>query len=252
MEINLGDQMAVEKLKRVPTGIEKLDRLLQGGLVEKKVYLVAGEPGTGKTIFCMQFIMEGLRRGESAVYVTVDEKPADIINDARSLGWDLVPHLKSKKLAILDISPYLIKVPGLLRTKQTEEVDVRRMIADLSKYINDNRATRLVIDPLVPIIYHGKSTVATQEYIRSLMFSLEDNIGCTVLVTSPIPVGTKKFSRYGIEEFVVSGVILLNIAKEEELRRVMFVRKMRETSTPLVKYSFDIMEGRGLVLRNPV
>lgn len=245
--------MAAERtVKRVTTGIAKLDTLLSGGLVENKVYLIAGEPGAGKTIFCLGFIWEGLKRGESAVYVTIDEKPADIINDAKALGWDLQEYINKKKLAILDISPYLIKAPSILKSRQNEEVDVRRLIADLSKYVRESGAKRLVFDPIVPFIYHSKSNTETQEYIRSLLFSLEDSIGCTVLVSSPIPVGTKKLSMFGTEEFVVSGVILLALSYDGELRRTLFVRKMRQTAVELVRYSFDIVDGRGIVLRNPI
>ena len=74
---------------RVPTGIEGLDELLQGGLLQGKSYLVSGEPGCGKTTFAAQFIMEGLRRGENGIYISIDEKPAHLVEDAEGLGWDL-------------------------------------------------------------------------------------------------------------------------------------------------------------------
>src|SRR3990172_7844112 len=75
--------------KRVSTGIPGLDPLIEGGFPAGKSYLITGESGTGKSIFCMQFILKGLVGGEKAVYVAVDEKPADILEEAASLGWDL-------------------------------------------------------------------------------------------------------------------------------------------------------------------
>ena len=72
--------------KRLSTGIAGLDPLIEGGLPEGKSYLITGESGTGKSILCMQFILKGLLDGEKAVYVAVDEKPADILEEAASLG----------------------------------------------------------------------------------------------------------------------------------------------------------------------
>ncbi len=92
--------------KRLPTGITGLDPLIEGGFPVGKSYLVTGEPGSGKTIFCMQYILQGLLDGEKAVYVAVDEKPIDIIEGAASLGWELRKYIEEKKLLILDASPY--------------------------------------------------------------------------------------------------------------------------------------------------
>ena len=57
----------------VSTGIPGLDELLRGGLTADRMYLVQGDPGTGKTTLAMQFLMEGRQRGESCLYVTLSE-----------------------------------------------------------------------------------------------------------------------------------------------------------------------------------
>ena len=67
--------------ERVPTGVEGLDNLLQGGLPAGQSYLITGEPGTGKTTFAAQFILEGLRRGENGVFISIDEKPSHMVED---------------------------------------------------------------------------------------------------------------------------------------------------------------------------
>lgn len=82
--------------KRVSTGISGLDPLIEGGVPAGKSYLVTGEPGSGKSIFCMQFILKGLLEGENAVYVAVDEKPNDIVEGAASLGWELKKYVEGK------------------------------------------------------------------------------------------------------------------------------------------------------------
>ena len=65
------------KGKRIPTGIPELDMLIEGGLRAGKTYLVVGEPGTGKTVFGLQFLVNGLMEKEKGLYVAIDEKPVE-------------------------------------------------------------------------------------------------------------------------------------------------------------------------------
>lgn len=74
---------------RVATGIEGLDYVLGGGLPENRIYLIQGEPGVGKTTLALQFLLEGVRVGESGLYVTLSETREELEEVARSHGWDL-------------------------------------------------------------------------------------------------------------------------------------------------------------------
>jgi len=93
-------------IPRVSTGIAGLDTLIQGGFIPSRSYLVTGEAGTGKTTTCMQFLLNGLKKKEKAIYVTVDERPAEILQTAASLDWDLQSYVQEKSLVILDASAY--------------------------------------------------------------------------------------------------------------------------------------------------
>src|SRR5690242_10021844 len=75
--------------KRCPSGIEGLDDILGGGLVSDCFYLIQGDPGSGKTTLALQFLLEGLDRGESAFYVTLSETRAELLKVANSHGWSL-------------------------------------------------------------------------------------------------------------------------------------------------------------------
>ena len=118
--------------KRVSTGIPGLDPLIGGGFPSCKSYLVTGEPGTGKSIFCVQFVLNGLMNGEKAVYVAVDEKPADIVEEAASLGWNLLKFIEEKRLLILDASPLFT---GRAGTARAGSVDVAKTVGDLASYV---------------------------------------------------------------------------------------------------------------------
>ena len=76
-------------VKKIKTGIVGLDEILKGGVREGASVLIAGSPGTGKTILAMQFILEGAKRNEPGIYISSEESVDDIRNYAGSLGWDI-------------------------------------------------------------------------------------------------------------------------------------------------------------------
>lgn len=235
---------------RVPTGIEGLDEMLQGGLPQGKSYLISGEPGTGKTTFSAQFILEGLRRGENGIYISVDEKPAHVVEDAESLGWDLRTPVESGKLTLLDVSPYF----NWVRQGKNNQIDTNEVIQDLSKQIRRISAKRLVFDSIVPLVLHRERVHDVQEFIRELIFSIDDNMGCTTLMTSHIWPGALGTAEHSVEEFLVSGVVQLRLVKAEggRFKRACFVRKMRATPVELREYVFEIQHRSGIVIKEPL
>ena len=69
------------RASRVTTGIEGLDKILHGGLTADRLYLIEGMPGSGKTTLAFQFLLEGVRRGEQVLYLTLSE------TRRKSKGW---------------------------------------------------------------------------------------------------------------------------------------------------------------------
>ena len=236
-------------LERVTTGIDGLDPLLSGGLIRGRSYLVSGEPGTGKTTFCIQYILEGVRNGENGVFVTIDEKPEHLIADSEAIGWDLESPIKKGSLQLLDVTNYFSDV----RTGEVAAIKIDRVARELEKFVKKNKARRLVIDPIAPLISNSDAISGVQEYIRKLIGTIEEATGCTTLLTSHVPSGGARLSQYEVEEYIVSGIFQLRLIKpERKYVRTLFVRKMRATATDLSEYSFDIIKGRGVVLRQPI
>ncbi|MFH0949382.1 MAG: ATPase domain-containing protein, partial [Candidatus Aenigmatarchaeota archaeon] len=69
-------------VERVSSGIPGLDKMMEGGFVPNDVYLLTGGTGTGKTLFCCQFLWEGLQAGEKCIFFSLEELPDDILSDA--------------------------------------------------------------------------------------------------------------------------------------------------------------------------
>ena len=85
----LNTQSDFQTDSRVGTGCEGLDNILSGGFPRGRLYLIEGDPGAGKTTLALQFCLEGLKKGERALYITLSESRADLIHAADSHGMSL-------------------------------------------------------------------------------------------------------------------------------------------------------------------
>ncbi|MFA5879221.1 MAG: ATPase domain-containing protein [Candidatus Margulisiibacteriota bacterium] len=235
-------------MEKITSGIEGFDKLLFGGFPKGRAYLIAGEPGTGKTIFCLQYLLAGAKLGQKGVYISIDEKPEQVIADAASLGWDLNSYLKVGLLQIIDVSNYF-------STSKIGEngINIEHIVNDILGYVKKSGASRLAIDPIAPLVFAENKIPEVAEYIRKLIFAIEENEFCTTLLTSYVPVGSITFSQHGIEEFVASGIVLLKLGKvDNKFIRTIWVKKMRGTRIDLSEVSFEILPRRGIILRQPI
>ncbi|MFH0929333.1 MAG: ATPase domain-containing protein [Candidatus Aenigmatarchaeota archaeon] len=199
--------------ERIPSGIPGLDELMEGGFPKGSTNLVSGAAGTGKTIFCSQFIWEGLQKGESCMYITLEERPQDIMDDVSRFGWDFEPYIKEKKLFLVYQDPF-------------QMTDVTSPLLDEIKQKN---VQRVVIDSTAIFGMYYKEPFEIRKQLFKLLNGLKD-IGVTSVITSELPEETNQLAKFGVEEFVVDGVIILRyigIGGEDFVN--LQVRKMRRT-----------------------
>ncbi len=209
---------------RVTTGIPGLDSLIEGGLLKNTMTLLTGGTGTGKTILCLQFLWEGLQKGEPCVYLSLEEEPEDIRADARQFGWDLDKYEDKGMFRIMFHDPF--------------ETDVSSVLINQIEYI---KAKRLVVDSLSMLGLYMKDQATVRKQLGKLMKSVK-NAGCTTLVTSEIEEESKALSRFGVEEFVVDAVLILNyLGIGEETNRSLQIRKMRRTNHGKDVYPFKMI-----------
>ena len=213
------------KPERIKSGIPGLDKLIDGGLVKGSSVLISGGTGTGKTVFCLQCLWEGLRNGESCVYITLEETAEELRQDALVFGWDFKEYEKKGKFKFVE--------KNILEDTNFEFFDIDRM-----------KANRVVIDSisLLSLVVEDRSSMRGR--LQELVKSLKERKVTTLLISESID--EEHSSRLGIEEFVVDGTIILKFTSVgAQAGRLLFIRKMRRT-----KHSEDLhpikIENKGI------
>jgi KaiC/GvpD/RAD55 family RecA-like ATPase len=247
----------VEEIERVPSGIYGLDPLIEGGFPKGRTILVSGGAGTGKTIFGMQYVYKGIEEyDEPGIFVTLDERPRMIRQDMARFGFDIEKYEKKGDLVIMDASAAKIGYPSEEKYSMPQMgIDVDRLLLRISQIAGQIKAKRLVVDSISGFGMHiDQATEVRKAVLKTSYMLLKSNL--TAVITSEIPeqplgAGPMEFSKYGVEEYVADGVVVLHyLGVGTESNRNMFVRKMRGT-----KHVEDILpmeiSKKGLVVRRP-
>lgn len=226
--------------KRVPTGIPGFDDLIQGGFPKNSSILICGGPGTGKTIFSMEYLINGATKfNEKGLYVSFEQRVDALIEQAKQFGWDLEKLLKDGKIKIISIP-----VSGI--TKET--------IKNIQETVKKENIKRLVIDSLSTLVVNAPIYASSKE------LSIEDVVGDNVIFSPPV-IGdyvVKRFiysfieglrnldsttlligesgesgdsiTRDTLSEFACDGIVIINFESlGGDYSRSLIVRKMRHT-----------------------
>lgn len=228
-------------LERVSTGIPKLDDIIGGGFIKGRTYLIAGGTGTGKTIMSLQYLLHGLKRNETCVYISFDDRISNVLIGALNIGWDFNQYIRSGNFIPFEIR---LKTEDLKHGKESKS-----FVKHILQYTGKKKIDRLVLDPISSLAQGVGDLLWVREYVREIVSYIEEEIGSTTILTADIPTGSTSLSRYGVEEFISSGIIVLDILEVgPKLFRVLYARKMRWSPIDMSKYVFDIVPGEGIVI----
>lgn len=204
-------------VQRVPTGIPNFDQLLEGGLQKESITLVAGGAGSGKTIFAIQFLVNGIEKYNTpGMYITFEERKVKLYKDMLEFGWDLAKYEKEGKFVFLAYQPAQVKK---LLVEGGGVVDT---------IIKESNIQRLVIDSITSFtLLYAEELVKKQAALQ--LFDMIAKWGLTALLTSQdeSPYDNTIIAAL---EFEVDGIILLYHVKKKASRvRAIEILKMRGT-----------------------
>lgn len=222
-----------EGSNRISTGIGRLDELLSGGLPQNNITLVSGTPGSGKTIMCFHYIAEGLKNGEKCLFLSSDDRIKNILRQAKEVGFHFQPAVDNGQLKFI----YVNLDRSDIHKEMDEEIkrgDYRRVVLDSLAPVAEVPVWVSGVHEIIPSEqskmvkrYPADSVPATRVHVRRII-SILSKENCTAMVTSEIPEGSRNLSRDSISEFLVDGILLMDLDATMD-RRKLTIRKMRAT-----------------------
>ena len=227
---------------RTPTGIEGLDRLIQGGFTRGSVNVVAGPAGSGKTLLATQFAYNGAARfDEPAAYLALEESRASVERVMTGFGMNLQALEEAGKFLLVDL--------GAIRAGTSRDgfgIGLRDLEDFLRSCLASTPVRRIAIDSISAVALRYRSVHELREEMFAFTRFLRDT-GVTSLLVTESPEGGR-LTRFGVEQFLADSFVHLALEDVKgELRRTLTVRKMRFTKHDTGKHPVHVTRD-GLVV----
>ena len=168
--------------QRMTTGVPGFDEITHGGFLPGRSYLVVGAAGTGKTIFSLQWLLEGLRQNERCLYLTLAEPADEIVRNAAIMGWDLTG------MEMIDLSPATESIESyeeeyhIFPPSEVERVSVWQAVFQA---IRDVQPQRVMIDSMTQLRYLSTDEYQFRKHILRLVHFLHQSHTTALLAFEP-------------------------------------------------------------------
>lgn len=223
-------------VKHCPTGIPGLDEITLGGLPPHCLYVVQGEPGSGKTTLSLQFLLEGAKRGEKCLYITFSETRSELEAVAKSHGWDL------GNISIVDLSMLENQIAPESQTTlfHPSEIELNHVTDLVMKKIRELNPARIVFDSISEMRLLAETPLRYRRQVLMLKQALAES-RATVLFLDDLTVSSQDLQVQSIAH----GVIHLGRLHHEfgRERRRMRILKLRGVNFTGGYHDFDILPG---------
>ncbi len=215
---------------RLPTGIKEFDKRMNGGLPERAAILIMGAPGTGKTIFCNQFVHEGLENGEGAIYITLNAAPEDIQNSMKSFGWDI----NGKPIKFIDAYSWQMgKEEGGNVINPANLTNFTILVTKFLNEMKNENVKRVVFDSISNLFLFVPKDLCLR--FVSMISARLKSAGCTFLITVEEGMHTPEIIT--ALSSLTDGTVHLMIEDDE---RKLEVKRMKDTGNLPILMKFEI------------
>lgn len=191
-------------MQRIKSGIQNLDRLMGGGIPERELVLVEGEPGCGKSNLGLEFLYRGAKRGEHGLYVSFQDTEPEVVRTT-TFDWEFDEMVSQDVINIAKFDPYRYgQIADMLRST-----------------VKENNATRVVLDPITDLDLYIDSRKDQRKNLLKIKKELND-LGCTTVLVAEREEATE------LEEEIADGILQLELNRNEgEVQRNIYVKKLK-------------------------
>ncbi len=216
-----------EKVGRKSTGIPTLDQMLEGGFPRNFVIVVTGTPGTGKTTFGMQFLVDGIKNGERGLFFSFEEDSEQLANHCLRFGWNLREYAEEGRLIIYGLSTISVN--------------------DIIEVVQEYKPSRVVIDSINLLTDFGPSTALRQNSMLRNLLKLLKHERVTTIITTEKTHGLEK-KEFDQFDFMGDGLIFLDRTTVNDMDVFLLkIQKMRGTKINGQTKVFEMTE-KGIVV----
>jgi len=240
-------------MERLSTGVPGIDKLIEGGIPDGFSVLVSGAPGTGKTILGIQFIHEGVKRGEPGIYVSFEQFREDIIKQAEQFG--LIDIRNDKLFSLLSVKHKDIQGFMNYLKDEIEAKKAKRLVLDSLSVISVY--TNIMEDPDhiklmdLSVDIHSRIAMDPEQYRKQTIYHLLSKIkslGVTSLIISE-QLEPDKLTRDEVSEFACDGVVVFKkVMIGKDVIRSVTVEKLRQTNINAGTHNMEFTEN-GIVVK---
>jgi circadian clock protein KaiC len=234
---SIDDSFKEDILEKSPTGLAGFDEITFGGLPKGRPTIIIGGPGSGKTLFGMEFLVNGAKMyNEPGVFIAFEETEVDLKKNTHSLGFKLGSLIEEKKLIVDHIRIERSEI------EETGEYDLEGLFVRLGYSIDEIGAKRIVLDSVESLFSGLSNELILRSELRRLFSWLKEK-GMTAIITAER--GSETLTRFGLEEYVSDCVIVLDhrVNAQISTRRLRVV-KYRGSMHGTNEYPF-IIDNKG-------
>lgn len=213
---------------RVPTDINEFDNIIEGGFGKNSINLIIGGAGSGKSIFATEFLVNGIKKGETALYITFEETKGDFYANMARFDWPLEKYEKNGSFVFLEYTPEQVKT-------MLEEGG-----GAIENIILKNKISRVVIDSITSFELLFDNELEKREAAFEL-FNMIRRWNCTAVVTFEENIHSSQKADTRTMEFEADSIIAFYFMRSaQERKRYLEVLKMRGTKHSTKIYTFEI------------
>lgn len=250
-QINQAEIYRKSAIKRgfIKTYISGFDELIKEGIPKGASVLVAGGPGSGKTIFCLQIAVNAAVNGEKCLYLSFEESEEKLKQHMEDFGWNWKAMEKSNNLKIVRKDPFLLtgSIEAMLERAKGE------LLIDINEFLEiipqEFKPDRIVFDSISAVTSAFSLQQESYRIFIEQLFRYLEPLGVTTFLVSETEQILVRYSKTGEEEFLADGIILFyNIKKGDSRISAMEVLKMRGVEIHKKIVPFTIESGKGITV----